>query len=69
MIMNKIMDGKLVRDIKVKELKEKVANLDLKLTLAVISVGNDEASKIYIKQKEKLAAKIGYNFLNVLDII
>jgi len=65
MIMNKIMDGKLVRDIRLKELKNKIANLDCKLTLAVVSVGNDEASKIYIKQKEKLASKIGYNFLNV----
>ena len=63
--MNKIMDGKLVSNIKKNELINKVKELNTKLTLAVISVGNDEASRIYIKQKEKKALEIGYNFLNL----
>ena len=63
--MNNIMDGKLVRDIIKDELINKISKLDTKLTLAVISVGNDEASKIYIKQKEKMAKSIGYNFINL----
>ena len=63
--MNKIMDGKLLRDIKRDELIEKVNNLDVKLSLAVISVGDNLASKVYISQKEKLARSIGYNFLNL----
>ena len=63
--MNKIIDGKLVRDLRKNKLIEEVQLLDSKLTLVVISVGNDEASKIYVSQKEKLAKAIGYNFLNL----
>lgn len=63
--MNKIMDGKKVRDLKLNELKKKIKILDKKLTLCVISVGNNPASKVYIKQKEKFANLIGYNFLDL----
>ena len=63
--MNKIIDGKMVRDIKKEELINKIAKLDKKLTLVVISVGNDEASKVYVSQKEKMANSIGYNFINL----
>lgn len=63
--MNKIIDGKLVRDVKKKELKKKIEKLDKKLTLVVISVGNDEASRVYVSQKEKMANSIGYNFINL----
>ena len=61
----KMIDGKLVRDERKKELIEKVNKLDKKLTLVDVNVGNDEASKIYIKQKEKMALNIGYNFINL----
>ena len=60
-----MIDGKLVRNEIKKELIEKVSNINDKLTLVDISVGNDEASKIYIKQKEKMALSIGYNFINL----
>lgn len=63
--MNKIIDGKLVRDIKKQELKKKIEKLDKKLTLVVISVGNDEASRVYVSQKEKMANSLGYNFINL----
>ena len=63
--MNNIMDGKLVRDIKKDELIKKVSKLNKKLTLVVISISDNPASKIYIKQKEKLANTIGYNFINL----
>lgn len=62
--MNNIIDGKLVRN-EIKEiLKNKIDLLDKKLTLVVISVGDDPASKVYVNQKEKMALEIGYNFIN-----
>ena len=63
--MSKIIDGKLVRDIKKEELISKISKLDKKLTLVVISVGNDESSRVYVSQKEKMAKSIGYNFINL----
>ena len=63
--MNNIIDGKLVRDLKIEELKNKVNKLQDKLTLVVISVGDDEASRVYVSQKEKFALKVGYNFKNL----
>ena len=63
--MNKIIDGKKV-SLELKEkLKEKIEKLDEKLTLVDISVGFDEATKVYVRQKEKMAKSIGYNFLNL----
>jgi len=63
--MNKIIDGKLVRDLKKRELMDKVGKLKTELTLVVVSVGDDPASLVYVSQKEKMAKSIGYNFLNL----
>ena len=45
-------------------LKEKISKLNEQLGLAVIQVGNDEASDIYVKQKGKLATELGYKFVH-----
>lgn len=58
------MNGKVLRDKKLTELKEKIGELDCQLGLAVIQVGNDEASKVYVRQKEKLALELGYKFVH-----
>lgn len=63
--MNKIIDGKKVSLELKDKLIEKVSLLDKKLKLVVISVGNDEASKVYVSQKEKKALEVGYNFFNL----
>lgn len=63
--MNNIIDGKLVRDLKVKELSEKIKKINKTLTLVVISVGEDPASKVYVSQKEKMAIQVGYHFKNL----
>lgn len=57
-----IIDGKKVSKLKIDNLKEKTKVLNKKLGLVVIQVGNDLASKVYIKQKEKLAKELGYDF-------
>ncbi len=59
----KLIDGRMVRKEKLEELKEKLTKLQNKPNLVVIEVGNDEASKVYIKQKEKLAQELEYNFI------
>jgi len=63
--MSKIIDGKKVSLELKEELIKKVSLLDKKLKLVVVSVGNDEASRVYVGQKEKKALEVGYDFLNL----
>ncbi len=58
------LKGKELRDKKINSLKEIVGMLPTQLGLAVIQVGNDEASKVYVHQKEKLALEMGYKFIH-----
>ena len=54
-----ILDGKMVRDKILDELKLKIEQENLSIKLAIILVGNNEASKIYIKNKEKACNYVG----------
>lgn len=55
-----IIDGKAIAQ-KIKlDLKAKVARLKVKPGLAVILVGDNPASKVYVASKEKACAEIGY---------
>lgn len=57
-----IMNGKEL-SFKIKDkLREKVSLFSRKPGLVVIQVGNDEASKVYVKNKEKTALEIGLEF-------
>lgn len=62
--MAKIIDGKQISlDIK-NELKEKVAKYKeqgIEITLAVVKVGNDPASAVYVRNKEKACEYVGIN--------
>ena len=62
--MAKIIDGKQISlDIK-NELKEKVAKYkeqEIEITLAVVKVGNDPASAVYVRNKEKACEYVGIN--------
>ena len=63
--MSKIIDGKKI-SLEVKEtLKKEVGLLEVKPTLVVISVGNDPASKVYVRQKEKCAKYVGINYIHL----
>lgn len=57
--MFKIIDGKLISKQIKDELKEKVAKENIKATLAVIQVGNDPASTVYVGNKKKACEYIG----------
>lgn len=57
-----IIDGKLVAEKIKEELKEIIVKNNFSLSLVVIQIGEDEASNIYIKQKEKVASYLGIKF-------
>lgn len=61
--MDKIIDGKLVRETLKEKLIKEIKDID-NLTLAVIQVGNDEASTIYVNNKIKLCNEIGINSIH-----
>lgn len=58
-----ILDGKKVRDEILSDLRLKIATKNLNITLAILLVGDDKASKIYIKNKEKYCKSVGINVL------
>ena len=62
--MAKIIDGKAISLAIKDELKEKVAeykNKGIDITLAVVKVGNDPASAVYVRNKEKACEFVGIN--------
>ena len=60
--MAEIIDGKKLAQKIRKELKKEVIEKELHPKLAVILVGNDEASKIYIRNKNRACEDVGIEF-------
>ena len=66
--MAKIIDGKAISLAIKDELKEKVAkykNKGIDITLAVVKVGNDPASAVYVRNKEKACEYVGINSITL----
>ncbi len=61
----KLLDGKIVKKTVLAELKEKVSKEKRPLGLVVIQVGEDPASVVYVRQKAKMAEKVGFNFNHI----
>lgn len=61
----KLLDGKLVKKEVLEKLRERISILDRPLGLVVIQVGEDPASVVYVRQKEKMAANMGFNFKHI----
>ncbi len=64
--MAQIIDGKIISQEIKDELKEQVTKLKSEgkeITLAVIQVGNDPASSVYVNNKKKACAYVGINSL------
>ena len=59
-----VMDGRELKERKLNELTSKLDTLDKQLGLAVLQIGDDEASKVYIRQKENAANKLGYSYIH-----
>lgn len=60
--MAKLLDGRETRDKIIVDLAKKVAVMGSKLTLAIVLVGDDTASAIYVREKEKAAKIVGIDF-------
>ena len=54
-----ILDGKKLRDKLLADLKIRIERLEHKPTLAVVLVGDDPASQIYVNNKKKAAENVG----------
>ena len=63
--MTTILDGKKLRDKIFEDLKNKIDKMEKKPTLAVILVGENPASQIYVRNKKKTAEKLGINSLSI----
>lgn len=61
-----ILDGKLLSNNIKEEIKNEILNYEDKPTLAVISIGNDESSKVYIANKKKACEYVGINFIHII---
>ncbi len=60
--MVKILNGKKLSEKILDNLKREIRNRRLKLRLAVILVGENPVSQIFIKQKQKACEKVGVDF-------
>ncbi len=60
-----IIDGKEIKKQVLDELKEEVSKLEIKPSLVVIQVGDNDASNVYIKQKAKMADYVGYDYKHI----
>ena len=59
-----VLDGKNLSDKIKNEIKSKIKKYSIKPTLAVIQIGNDEASNIYINSKRKACENVDINFIH-----
>ena len=57
-----IIDGKALAKIITEKVKEDVSKLGNKPGLAIIMVGNNPASEVYVGKKQKKAESLGFNF-------
>tara|TARA_Y100000310_G_scaffold174669_2_gene174733 strand:+ start:12604 stop:13410 length:807 start_codon:yes stop_codon:yes gene_type:complete len=64
--MSEIINGKSISEKIIEELKEETSKLDKKPGLAIVLVGNNPASELYVKIKEKRCGEVGFNFKKVL---
>ncbi len=60
--MSIILDGKKLADSILADLKKKVDKSELTLKLAVVLVGDDPISEVYIKQKQRACEYVGIDF-------
>lgn len=58
-----LIDGKYVSEKCKENIRERIKHLDKVPGLAVIRIGEDEASKIYVRLKNKMCEELGINFM------
>lgn len=60
-----ILDGKRIKEEKLVELKKEISILERAPGIAVIQVGNNEASNVYIRNKKNTAEELGCKFHHI----
>ena len=60
-----LLDGKKIKLEKIEELQKEISTLERKPGLAVIQVGDDPASNVYVGNKEKTGLELGCNFEHI----
>ena len=60
-----LLDGKKTKLEILKDLKSKLEILNKRLGLAVIQIGEDPASSVYVNNKAKMAKDLDYKFLHI----
>lgn len=58
-----LLDGRVVRDNILSNLRDKLSKINKKLCFVVIYVDSNDISDIYIKSKEKMALELGYRII------
>ena len=54
-----VVDGRSIRSNLIESFKEEIINNNYEIKLAIIYLGNDEASKIYVNNKKKVCELVG----------
>lgn len=57
-----ILDGKKIKEEKLIELKKEINLLNKKPGIAIIQIGDEDSSNIYVKNKKKTAEELGIKF-------
>ena len=60
--MSKILDGKRLAEIILTGLRREISRKKMKLALAVVQVGKNPASEIFVREKRKACQKAGISF-------
>jgi len=61
----KIIDGKKISDNLKSDIAKEISSLNSKPGLAVILVGDDPASRVYVNNKEKSCREVGFNSVKI----
>lgn len=59
-----IIDGKTIAQEKKKEMQRQIQQLGIQPCLAVLSIGDNSASKVYIRNKMKACKEVGIHFIS-----
>ncbi len=57
-----IINGKQIQEEKIKDFSNQIESINDTIKLTVIQIGNNEASNVYIKNKQKICEKVGILF-------
>ena len=60
-----LLNGRIVRDKILEDIKINLNNINKTLGLAVISIGENKVNDIFVLQKEKICTKLGIEFRDI----